>query len=131
MWSIWLERNDRLFRQKKCFKPLLVRHILSTTRATFVGQRYEDEITPMTTKMSDLFSFSVKEKQQLEKEVIWEPPQDGWVKLNSDGSKTDDRYAYGALIRDSSADNNLPWKSGRPPSKLPERVKVIPVTPPI
>ncbi|KAK1322392.1 hypothetical protein QJS10_CPA03g01906 [Acorus calamus] len=33
-------------------------------------------------------------------DVIWNPPSDGWLKVNSDGSKSNDRYAYGEIVRD-------------------------------
>ncbi|KAK1280321.1 hypothetical protein QJS04_geneDACA021291 [Acorus gramineus] len=38
-----------------------------------------------------------------EKEVSWEAPKEGWLKLNSDGSRSDDRFSYGVLVRDSSS----------------------------
>ncbi|KAK1307775.1 hypothetical protein QJS10_CPA09g01182 [Acorus calamus] len=33
-------------------------------------------------------------------EVTWKPPPPGWIKINSDGSLGDDRFAYGAVVRD-------------------------------
>ncbi|KAK1280618.1 hypothetical protein QJS04_geneDACA020589 [Acorus gramineus] len=49
-----------------------------------------------------LGSTQTKIKKVYEKEVSWEAPKEGWLKLNSDGSRSDDRFSYGVLVRDSS-----------------------------
>ncbi|KAK1261670.1 hypothetical protein QJS04_geneDACA020349 [Acorus gramineus] len=33
--------------------------------------------------------------------VLWEPPREGWLKLNTDGLLANDRGGYGALIRNN------------------------------
>ncbi|KAK1273201.1 hypothetical protein QJS04_geneDACA023308 [Acorus gramineus] len=52
--------------------------------------------------MCNLFGLSVEEKQETIKGISWTPPMIGWVKVNSDSSKSDDRFAFGALVRDCS-----------------------------
>ncbi|KAK1310312.1 hypothetical protein QJS10_CPA08g00962 [Acorus calamus] len=104
MWSLWLERNARLFRHQKCPKTILVRRILTVTSNAFKEMYFEDSFSPLSKAMCKVFGLNIVEKQSTTKEVIWQPPQEGWIKINSDGSKADDRFAYGALIRDHRGD---------------------------
>ncbi|KAK1311822.1 hypothetical protein QJS10_CPA07g00882 [Acorus calamus] len=85
-------------------KTILVRRILTVTSNAFKEMYFEDNFSPLSKAMCKVFGLNIVEKQSTTKEVIWQPPQEGWIKINSDGSKADDRFAYGALIRDHRGD---------------------------
>ncbi|KAK1286204.1 hypothetical protein QJS10_CPB20g00805 [Acorus calamus] len=65
---------------------------------------FEDSFSPLSKAMCKVFGLNIVEKQSTTKEVVWQPPQEGWIKINSDGSKAANRFAYGALIRDHRGD---------------------------
>ncbi|KAK1301378.1 hypothetical protein QJS10_CPB12g00469 [Acorus calamus] len=41
-----------------------------------------------------------RKKNDFITEVTWKPPPPGWIKINSDGSLGDDRFAYVAVVQD-------------------------------
>ncbi|KAK1312370.1 hypothetical protein QJS10_CPA07g00933 [Acorus calamus] len=56
------------------------------------GRSFEDEITPLSQSLSLAF------------EGTWVRPLESWLKVNSDGSKSEDCFAFGALVRNHSGD---------------------------
>ncbi|KAK1302693.1 hypothetical protein QJS10_CPB12g01020 [Acorus calamus] len=52
----------------------------------------------------DLFGALLVQKTSLTVQVKWTPPPIGWVKANSDGSLSEDRFGFGAITRNSSGD---------------------------
>ncbi|KAK1306945.1 hypothetical protein QJS10_CPA10g01775 [Acorus calamus] len=54
--------------------------------------------------VSNAFDVQIEEKELTSSIVKWLRSDDGWLKLNTDGSLADDRGGYGALIRNSNSD---------------------------
>ncbi|KAK1285578.1 hypothetical protein QJS10_CPB20g00783 [Acorus calamus] len=67
----------------------------------------EDETTDhlfLHCSYSDFVWASISVKSSKTLEVTWIPPLESWLKVNSDGYKSEDRFAFGALVRDHSGD---------------------------
>ncbi|KAK1308283.1 hypothetical protein QJS10_CPA09g00726 [Acorus calamus] len=67
------------------------------------GQRcvLENSESPLAPRISLLFGVLFKDKPRVPIPVTWSPPPVGWIKANSDGSRSENRYGFGALIRNS------------------------------
>ncbi|KAK1299709.1 hypothetical protein QJS10_CPB13g01384 [Acorus calamus] len=50
------------------------------------------------------FGIPLVESLSTSQMVLWLPPSVGWVKINSNGSRCDDRFGYGAIVRDPNGD---------------------------
>ncbi|KAK1264535.1 hypothetical protein QJS04_geneDACA021322 [Acorus gramineus] len=100
VWSIWKERNDRVFRSTSKHKTLIVRQIIQATIHRFKDQLFDDPNSPLASKFQSLFRIPYQEKPLVNKWVHWIPPLDGWLKANSDGSLSENQYGLGALVRD-------------------------------
>ncbi|KAK1280639.1 hypothetical protein QJS04_geneDACA014229 [Acorus gramineus] len=59
------------------------------------------DLLPLSTNLSVLIQNGKWTKRTT---VIWEPPEEGWLKLNTDGSLANDRGGYGAIIRNPQAE---------------------------
>ncbi|KAK1308201.1 hypothetical protein QJS10_CPA09g00979 [Acorus calamus] len=60
-------------------------------------------ITPEILQIAQAFKVKIIEAPLNPRSIIWGPPPVGWIKSNSDGSLSDDRGGYRALLRDCSA----------------------------
>ncbi|KAK1325239.1 hypothetical protein QJS10_CPA01g01609 [Acorus calamus] len=78
-WHVWMERNSRIFSGKSNHKGLLLRQIKAD----------------ITRRCCSLSLKAVRSPDILKL---------GWIKLNSDGSLSEDRGGYGALLRTHEAD---------------------------
>ncbi|KAK1324914.1 hypothetical protein QJS10_CPA01g01382 [Acorus calamus] len=63
----------------------------------------KSRITPEILQIAQAFKVKIIEAPLNPRSIIWGPPPVGWIKSNSDGSLSDDRGGYGALLRDCSA----------------------------
>ncbi|KAK1278312.1 hypothetical protein QJS04_geneDACA023361 [Acorus gramineus] len=77
---------------------------LKIPRATFIGNLCEDSSSLLSKACGDLFSVLLVQKTSITVQVKWSPPPIDWVKANSDGSLSEDRFGYGAITRNSSGD---------------------------
>ncbi|KAK1302589.1 hypothetical protein QJS10_CPB12g00424 [Acorus calamus] len=103
-WTIWGARNEKIFCHTVPNKPLLVRVILSETKARFIGSLCEDSGSPLSKACRDLFDVLLVQKTSLTVQVKWTPPPIGWVKANSDESLSQERFGFGAITKNSSGD---------------------------
>ncbi|KAK1300235.1 hypothetical protein QJS10_CPB13g01231 [Acorus calamus] len=97
IWTIWQARNEKIFRQCALSKPLLVRKIILATKSRFSGVSIEDSGSPLSLALLSLFGIVLEANEM-------GPSPPGWVKINSDGSLGEDRYGFGAVVRDSRGD---------------------------
>ncbi|KAK1283225.1 hypothetical protein QJS10_CPB21g01807 [Acorus calamus] len=104
IWTIWQARNENFFRQCALSKPLLVRKIILATKSRFSGVSIEDSGSPISLALLSLFGIVLEPKSSISILVKWVLPPPGWVKINSDGSLGEDRYGFGAVVRDSRGD---------------------------
>ncbi|KAK1302840.1 hypothetical protein QJS10_CPB12g01232 [Acorus calamus] len=107
----WQAALDRLPTLQRLFSRQLIQNTTSyiwkaTLKALGVSHVRQISLTDHFTWFISLGSTQtekrilIKQKKVSEKEVSWEAPKEGWLKVNSDGSKSDDRFAYGALVAD-------------------------------
>ncbi|KAK1307975.1 hypothetical protein QJS10_CPA09g00777 [Acorus calamus] len=61
-------------------------------------------LSPLSVSLNKAFGIILDEPSSSSLTVCWTPPPIGWVKSNSDGSKGDDKYGYGAIVRDHWGD---------------------------
>ncbi|KAK1316022.1 hypothetical protein QJS10_CPA05g01454 [Acorus calamus] len=104
IWSLWIKRNARVFQHKATSKFHIVKHILQATKSKLRGCLFDDVDSPLTGRLVEVFGVCYKESQKLSIPVIWIPPPNGWFKANSDGSLSDDRYGFGALLQTHSGE---------------------------
>ncbi|KAK1325736.1 hypothetical protein QJS10_CPA01g00793 [Acorus calamus] len=104
IWSIWTERNNRLFTRKKNHKIIILRRIEESIHLRTIHKVFNAIPMPDHAKIMDAFRVTIISKEQVTSMVKWLSPHAGWHKLNTDGSLADDRGGYGALLRDEKAD---------------------------
>ncbi|KAK1297392.1 hypothetical protein QJS10_CPB15g00822 [Acorus calamus] len=63
--------------------------------------------TPDMVMVLNAFGVQIEEKENSSTIVKWMSPEDGWLKLNTDGSLANDRGGYEALIRNSNSEFQL------------------------
>ncbi|KAK1321880.1 hypothetical protein QJS10_CPA03g01261 [Acorus calamus] len=97
-WTIWIERNSRIFNDKQCSKVLVVRRIIQATTSRFQKTVMENSDSPLASRITLIFGINFKDKPVTSTPVIWAPPPNGWFKANSDGSRSEDRFGFGALL---------------------------------
>ncbi|KAK1295842.1 hypothetical protein QJS10_CPB15g00882 [Acorus calamus] len=102
-WHIWKEHNSRSFKGQITHKQTLLKFIKLSISSRLKSAKITTTLTPDVEKLMDFFHFNVVQKIIRVKEVRWKPPEPGWLKLNTDGSLSDDRGGYGALIRNDSS----------------------------
>ncbi|KAK1324926.1 hypothetical protein QJS10_CPA01g01651 [Acorus calamus] len=101
MWSTW---NSIIFSGKSNHKGLLLRQIKADITRRCCSLSLKAVRSPDILKIGTFFSISISEITSSPTLVRWVPPQLGWIKLNSDGSLSEDRGGYGALLRTHEAD---------------------------
>lgn len=85
LWCIWLARNDQVFNNKVLHPPVVASQAASQTKDTQLA--FPDLLCGRTS--------------QVPKWVRWLPPEEGWLKLNSDGSVNSENHAAaGGVVRD-------------------------------
>ncbi|KAK1259493.1 hypothetical protein QJS04_geneDACA023252 [Acorus gramineus] len=104
VWSIWKSRNDKIFRNSSTPKSFLVNRIIRATSSRFLGTLLPDNGSSLSQVCSKAFGIPLVESLSTSQIALWLPPSAGWVKINSDGSKGDDRFGYGAIVRDPNGD---------------------------
>ncbi|KAK1279308.1 hypothetical protein QJS04_geneDACA023006 [Acorus gramineus] len=101
IWSLWQARNDCIFNHIAPDKDALIRKILQCTKFRFKGCELEDSNSPLAEACKILFGISLKSKSSHPIKVRWIHPLEDWVKVNSDRALGDDRFAFGAVVRDT------------------------------
>ena len=86
IWLIWKSKNQVVFNGKPQNPRLAI------------------EISNRAMEFSFCASNSIKPSSMVMKQVRWEKPQGGWVKLNTDGASGSvvDRSGCGGIIRDEN-----------------------------
>ncbi|KAK1304908.1 hypothetical protein QJS10_CPB11g01218 [Acorus calamus] len=110
------KRNARIFKGKLTAKSQIVQHIKGIIKLIFQTVRLKSTLTPEILQVANSFGVVVQEPTKSYCLVTWIPPPPHWMKANSDGSLTEDRGGYGALLRDN-ASNLIVGIAGR--SSLP------------
>ncbi|KAK1302596.1 hypothetical protein QJS10_CPB12g01264 [Acorus calamus] len=97
---IWKERCSRVFRSQSRHKTSILRDSIETAVIRLSRQTLHAEPSPeVETTVRNLgIHFPTKTFHHIF--FIWDPPPQHWVKCNSDGSLSEDRAGFGALIRD-------------------------------
>ncbi|KAK1327173.1 hypothetical protein QJS10_CPA01g01639 [Acorus calamus] len=99
-WFIWMERNNRIFRGKSLHKRELMRRIKAEISIRLQFSVLKAAISPELIKVAENYGTSISDIPVTSKPVQWIPPDSNWLKVNSDGSLSEDRGGYGAIIRD-------------------------------
>ncbi|XP_072959099.1 uncharacterized protein [Typha angustifolia] len=86
LWSLWKSRNEVVFGEKKMSKVVVVRRGVALAK-----------------------EFRHRNKENKQKEVSkkrWEPPQSGWIKVNTDGTLRAGAYQGGVatVFRDETGE---------------------------
>ncbi|KAK1309505.1 hypothetical protein QJS10_CPA09g00969 [Acorus calamus] len=105
-WAAWIwhsERNARIFKGKKRNAIWVLRRVQAEITLRFQTVPLKSRITPEILQIAQAFKVKIIEAPLNPRSIIWGPPPVGWIKSNSDGSLSDDRGGYGALLRDCSA----------------------------
>lgn len=89
VWNIWLSRNRKIFHNEPIF-PSAIYHSSITCAAEFFH----------LTSTSSAFTQHSQHRQS--SFISWNPPQEGWFKINVDGAcdPTSNNIVAGGLIRD-------------------------------
>ncbi|KAK1321207.1 hypothetical protein QJS10_CPA03g00057 [Acorus calamus] len=106
-WHIWVERNNRVFSDKRMHKLVILKRIKVSIKLRTIHRVFRIIQTLNLVMVSNAFGVQIEEKENSSTIVKWMSPEDGWLKLNTDGSLADDRGGYGALIRNSNSEFQL------------------------
>ncbi|KAK1300408.1 hypothetical protein QJS10_CPB13g01120 [Acorus calamus] len=101
--KVWEERNSRIFRGKVVPKSRVLRYIKSDIRLRFRKTILKAAPTSDILQIAENFESIITEPIKSQCKVLWVPPTPGWIKSNSDGSLSEDRGGYGALLRDTTS----------------------------
>ncbi|KAK1314954.1 hypothetical protein QJS10_CPA06g01230 [Acorus calamus] len=104
LWFIWQERNNRIFRDKSTHKVHLCHKIKAEISLRLQGIPFIMEISPELSSIAANFGVTLVDRPATTVPVQWIPPELSWLKANSDGSLSEDRGGYGALIRNERGD---------------------------
>ncbi|KAK1295552.1 hypothetical protein QJS10_CPA16g00372 [Acorus calamus] len=98
---IWKERCSHIFHSQSRHKSPLLLHIIETAVLRLSKQPlYAEPCSEVEKTERNLgIIFTTKTFQDIF--FAWDPRPDSWVKCNSDGSLSDDRVGFGALLHDS------------------------------
>ncbi|KAK1325788.1 hypothetical protein QJS10_CPA01g01583 [Acorus calamus] len=115
---IWKERCSRIFRSQSRHKTSLLLHIMETAVIRLSKQPLYAEPCPEVEKTKRNLGIIFVTKKFHDIFFAWDPPPDFWVKCNSDGSLSDDRAGFGALLRDSQGKFLIGQASRVPPASI-------------
>ncbi|KAK1278350.1 hypothetical protein QJS04_geneDACA014817 [Acorus gramineus] len=99
-WFIWMERNNRIFRGKSLHKRELMGRIKAKITIRLQFSVLKAAISPELIKVAENYGTSISDIPAISKPVQWIPSDSNWLKVNSDGSLSEDRGGYGAIMRD-------------------------------
>jgi hypothetical protein len=87
IWSIWLERNNRYYNDRKKSVEFLIHTITSEVQLSFNLVLVKGFAAMADFKLTQMFGIPLKPRRvQIIAEVAWSPPPTGWIKFNVDGS---------------------------------------------
>ncbi|KAK1288055.1 hypothetical protein QJS10_CPB19g00491 [Acorus calamus] len=115
---IWKERCSRIFRSQSRHKSSLLLHIMETAVIRLSKQPLYAEPCPEIEKTKRNLGIIFVTKKFHDIFFAWDPPPDSWVKCNSDGSLSDDRAGFGALLCDSQGKFLIGQASRVPPASI-------------
>ncbi|KAF7837231.1 uncharacterized protein G2W53_005713 [Senna tora] len=84
IWHIWKARNNLFFKQKNLVPTLVAKRAIASAAEFHF--------------LTDNKNRSMSQDTRL---VRWKPPPEGWLKLNTDGSSSNDLFSVAGVIRDS------------------------------
>lgn len=102
--TIWIERNQRCFHNKKKAMTTLFNSILTEVKLSYSMHLINGNSTMVDYTVSRLFNIPFKVKSVTPSQIIyWKPPSSGVVKFNCDGSSVGNHPcgSIGVVIRDS------------------------------
>ncbi|KAK1293839.1 hypothetical protein QJS10_CPA16g00638 [Acorus calamus] len=102
--EIWIERCTRIFQKFDSHKFITFRRIGATVRESFQGKIVKEEMVDSVTNLAAAWSITFNPFVHSQLAIAWDPPQEGWIKSNSDGSLSSDRAGYGAILRNGKGD---------------------------
>ncbi|KAK1319889.1 hypothetical protein QJS10_CPB04g01706 [Acorus calamus] len=94
------ERCSRIFRSQSRHKISILQDIIDTAVLRLSKQTIFAEPCQEVEKTERNLGIHFLQKKYHNISFIWDPPPQSGVKCNSDGSLSDDRAGFGALIRD-------------------------------
>ncbi|KAK1303264.1 hypothetical protein QJS10_CPB11g00610 [Acorus calamus] len=98
---IWRKRCSRIFHSQCKHKSMVLREIITTSRIRLSKYPLYVEPSPDIEKVAKNLGIPFHVKRYQDIFFTWHPPPAPWFKCNSDGSLSDDRAEFGAIIRDS------------------------------
>lgn len=93
LWEIWCARNNVIFKNDPFNKLLVIE------RATNLFSDFA--LDDANYNSSSYMDWLHKKKKKSTRFICWTPPDEGWFKLNFDGSVKNTKGAVGSIIRDS------------------------------
>ena len=106
IWTIWIERNQRYFHDKRQAMSSLFNSILAEVKLSHSLNLVKGNSTMIDYKVAKLFNIPFKIKNMVpSRNISWKPPPTGVVKFNCDGSSVGPNPcgSIGVVIRDSNA----------------------------
>ncbi|KAK1265235.1 hypothetical protein QJS04_geneDACA022453 [Acorus gramineus] len=103
-WYLWIERNNRLFLKKSLHKSFVLKRIKDSIKVRTLHKIFLVPSILDFSSIAQAFGLTLREKEKTASIVTWLVPPSGWFKLNTDGSLSDDRGGYVALLRNNNAD---------------------------
>ncbi|KAK9113896.1 hypothetical protein Syun_020693 [Stephania yunnanensis] len=95
--QIWIERNRRVFQNKKNEVNHLVKEISKTIKIKINGKHLAHFDSIINRFLSSKWSLSTRPiKETL---YFWQPPPSGIIKLNTDGAFIQGKIYYGGVAR--------------------------------
>ncbi|KAK1274597.1 hypothetical protein QJS04_geneDACA023318 [Acorus gramineus] len=95
-WLIWKARKEQIFKLCSTSSSKVMKCIISCTRSRFAGCKLEKGV--LAEELSSLLGLDVECYLPSIQEITWSPPPLGWLKANSDGSKSNDQLRMVPLL---------------------------------
>ncbi|KAF9622077.1 hypothetical protein IFM89_029361 [Coptis chinensis] len=107
--GIWTERNSRRFDHIQTQAQEVTLNIIRTTRLYLQTKLKEVADTAQTREFLHRIGVTARMKGKVLTNCIWMKPDEDVLKLNSDGSVTNDNTGFGGMLRDSNGEVKLAY----------------------
>ncbi|XP_077246059.1 uncharacterized protein LOC143885903 [Tasmannia lanceolata] len=118
IFFIWFERNKRIHEKKETHKQSVLKHILHSVRSRICFLKLNDGDLIRSKFFSENFDPPLFEKKDKMQSCIWQKPDPGWSKLNSNASLTDSEGSIGGIIRDHIGTTTALFSSQKAKSEI-------------
>lgn len=102
IWFIWNERNERIPNDQKRHKLQLFDPLAEAIKIKMESVNTTCEVSISNRKILEMWHCTLHKKNKIEPVFTWTKPEQGWLKLNSNGPVEMSNSSFGGVLQDAS-----------------------------